>query len=206
MRFREYKCPAARTCSYPWGDWDDNNKCVSCGISYHEAETVWDKIEDIYHKVVPHRFRPKELWYRLKCRVWKKYTTVKPRTLGHGWCDRDGLLIHCIFEIARDFLENEGPKTEAEWAEQKEMNPAFYESWNETRELIDWWLKHDDHYVYGLTDEEFDAEFPWEPSKDFEGTHEEYRTRAKFLADNEVEKMILEKAKRIIDISQFYWT
>lgn len=201
MRLFKYKCSSG----YKYGcTFLDNTRCTQCGISYKELETIWDKIEDVYLKLIPFNLRPKNMWYKFKCYGWKRYTTVKPRTLGHDWCDRDALLVHCIFEIVRDFLDGETPKTQEELEWQKEHNPPFYESWREAREIYDWWLTHNDHYVYGLNDEQFDAEFPWEMVDGL--NKEESRFRARYLADGEIEEMVLEKAKRIIDLSPYFWT
>lgn len=70
-------------------------------------DTLWDKIRDKYYDIVPYNWRPKEIWYRFKCWAWYRYSTVKPRYLGHTWVDRDRLLIHTTFEILCQFYEKE---------------------------------------------------------------------------------------------------
>jgi hypothetical protein len=159
---------------------------------------------------VPYDYRPKNLWYTFSCWAWKRYTTTKPRNLGHGWCDKDFLLISTVFEIARTFLEKEGPKTEEEWAWHKEHNPGFYASWRETKEIIDWWLnEYEESYVWGLTDEQFDKEYSWampEAGTVSEDVLDGMRAKAKFAAEEQDEQELRDKAKRIIDISPYYWT
>lgn len=50
----------------------------------------------------------KDCWYDLKCYFWHRYRTVKPTTLpGHGWIDRDELMLHCMFQCLTDFVEKE---------------------------------------------------------------------------------------------------
>ena len=61
----------------------------------------------LYTSIVPYECRPGHIWYKLKCFTWHRYTTIRPKYLGHEWCDRDTLLIHCMFTILSDFLENE---------------------------------------------------------------------------------------------------
>lgn len=51
--------------------------------------------------------RVKEAWYQLKCWAWHRYTTIKPRKLGHGFFDRCELLPYVMFEILADFVEKE---------------------------------------------------------------------------------------------------
>lgn len=65
-------------------------------------------LKESYWNIIPYDWRPGEIWYRLKCWVYHRYTTVKPRTLPyHTWCDRDKLLIHMNFEILSQFMEKE---------------------------------------------------------------------------------------------------
>jgi hypothetical protein len=50
----------------------------------------------------------KDHWYDLKCFFWHRYRTVKPTSLpGHGWVDRDELMLHCAFQCLVDFVEKE---------------------------------------------------------------------------------------------------
>lgn len=184
--------------------------CTGCGVAARDLDTVWDKIEDLYHTVIPYRFRPKNLWYTFSCWAWKRYTTTKPRTLSHEWCDRNALLIHTVFEIARTFLEKEGPKNEQKWAWQKEHNPEFYASWLETKEIVDWWLnEYEESYVWGLSDEKFDKEYAWDKPTVGTVSEEKYsgmRAKARFEAEERDEQELRNKAKRIIDLSPYYWT
>lgn len=194
-------------CRYEWTNNEGYEPCEGCGMSFEETRTIWYKIEDLYHTIIRYEWRPKNVWYKFKCWAWKRYTTTKPRTLGHGWCDRDALLIHTIFEIARSFLEKEGPKSEQEWEEHKIHNPGFYASWRETKEIIDWWLnKYEDLYVWGLTDEQFDREYPWDHAGAEGEILESLRAKERFKRDDEYEQLLRDKAKRIIDISPYYWT
>lgn len=196
-------------CRYEWTD-KDGEPCGGCGKTYEETRTIWDKIEDLYHTVIAYRFRPKNLWYTFKCWAWKRYTTTKPRNLGHDWCDRDFLLISTVFEIARKFLETEGPKSKEEWRWQEENNPGFYASWIETEELTHWFFaEYEESYVWGLSDEEFDKEYPWtmpESGTVSDDVLRGMRAKAKFAAEEQDEQELRDKAKRIIDISPYYWT
>lgn len=85
-----------------------------------------------------------ELWYYLKCRLWKKYNVVKVRSLPPTWVDRDQLLLHAAFEILRDVVENEN------WLDQTAYFIPITESdpygcdnrngWQAVAQLYDWWI------------------------------------------------------------------
>ena len=96
------------------------------------AKTPWQKLKRLYWKTIPYDWRPGQIWYRLTCFLWKRYTTVKPRTLPyHTWCDRDVLMVHCMFEILCRFIEGEKP---AEWfdLETPEKYEQAIKQWGKT--------------------------------------------------------------------------
>ena len=105
------------------------------------------------------------LWYKLKCFCWKRYSTVKPRWLSHTWCDRDRLLLYCMFEILCRFLEEE--KDNVEWytghlgkdKDGKEIlgftidvNGETVNVMDEMLELRRWWLEECLPYSNGEED------------------------------------------------------
>ena len=117
-----------------------------------------EKIQDIYYSAVPFDYRPFQIWYRLKCWVWHRYTTVKPRTLKyHTWCDKDILLIHTMFEILSRFIEKECSPGIVDWYHEDAYRiipgyPYDYEQIkknlehsvlvrDEMQDLYDWWHK-----------------------------------------------------------------
>lgn len=93
-------------------------------------------------------FRPwwhwKELYYQVKCWAWQRYTTVKPRFLGHTWCDRSRLLPHMMFEILCQFVEDECSPGIVEWygenGHKLEVNGKEKYVMDEMKDLRDWWL------------------------------------------------------------------
>lgn len=95
-----------------------------------------------------------EMWYYVRCFLWKRYSTVTPRFLPPTWCDRDNLLLHTSFEILMDYVENEHKHSwtvadlEKELAKpvedyQDEMSRAWCESAlpyaKEIELLYKWW-------------------------------------------------------------------
>lgn len=155
----------------------------------------WDKVRNYYYEIIPYHWRPKNFWYsKIKCPLFKKYTTIKPRKLDHGWCDRDHLLIHVVFEVACNFIEKEGPETPEEWKWQKQHNPRFYKSWKETKELCDWWLnEYDEDYPYNLSSEKI---------RDLE----KEKGKLSYHISEDYKKDVRKKCKRLIDLSPWYWT
>lgn len=53
------------------------------------------------------KYKLGELIYKFKCWAWKRYTTVKPRHLGHTWADKREMLVHMSFELLLQFYEEE---------------------------------------------------------------------------------------------------
>lgn len=103
-------------------------------------------LRKIYWRLVPFDWRPGQVWYRLRCFFWNRYTTVRPKTLsqyGHGWVDRDVLLLHCCFAILSDFVEKEYDQMNVDAARMRmRVEPAFKKYVREMdllKELYHWW-------------------------------------------------------------------
>lgn len=112
-----------------YGSWEDLLK------SMPKADTMWQKIKRLYWKIIPYNWRPGQIWYRLTCFCWHRYTTIHPKTLPwHTWMDRDVLLEHCMFEILCRFIEDEKP---AEYFEIENSN--YKEEWKQLFALYNWW-------------------------------------------------------------------
>jgi hypothetical protein len=106
-------------------------------------DTLIDRVKRIYWKVIPYEVRPGQLWYRFKCFVWHRYSTVKPRYLPHTWCDRTSVMPHMMFEILCQFVEKECSPGHVEWygddphtvmVDGEEKNVM-----DEMKDLIEWW-------------------------------------------------------------------
>lgn len=47
-----------------------------------------------------------DLIYKIKCKYWSKYSTIKPRTIKDTmYYDKDVLMIHCMFECLCQYIE-----------------------------------------------------------------------------------------------------
>lgn len=74
-------------------------------------------------------------WYQFKCWVWYRYRTVKPSSLkGHGWVDRDTLMLHCMFQCLVDFVEGEDPFNRTDFDHETVRHVK-----KEIQELYTWW-------------------------------------------------------------------
>ena len=86
-----------------------------------------------------------DLWYRFKCWAWHRYSTVRPRYLGHTWVDRCELLPHVIFEIISDFVENECSPGHIEWYSENShkvtVNGKEKFVRDELQDIYNWWHK-----------------------------------------------------------------
>lgn len=99
------------------------------------AETRWERIKFFYWRMVPYNWRPSQIWYRLKCWAWFRYTTVKPRTMPwNTWTDRTDLMPHMMFELLADFIEKEKP------AEHFDIEKSHHKAnWEKMFEAYRWW-------------------------------------------------------------------
>lgn len=122
-----------------------------------------DIVKSVYWHAIPSDYRPGRLWYRLKCFVWYRYTTVKPKTLDfHTWCDRDHLLVHCMFQILVDFVEKEidydfehknqhSIEINGEKRGVGDIFKQLYDYWKEFSDIDsleehdEWWEHHKEH-------------------------------------------------------------
>lgn len=104
---------------------------------------IGDKIRDIYWATIPYDYRPRELWYKLKCFVWHRYKIINPRYLPYTWCDRRELLMHSMFEILSDFIEKECSPGCVNWYHEyaHKVNIDGKEVFvrDEMQYLYDWW-------------------------------------------------------------------
>lgn len=140
-------------------------------------ETLWDKIRHTYWRIIPYDWRPGQIVYRLKCFLWKRYSTVKPRSLPHTWCDRCELLPHMMFEILSQFIERECSPGIVEWYGEygHKITVDGEERYvrDEMQSLYDWW-----HYTYLKAFPETEealwaAARPYHPVKEFVDISEE---------------------------------
>jgi hypothetical protein len=178
-------------------------------------------IKKIYYKILPYDYRPGQLWYKTKCFCWHRYTTVRPKGLGHGWCDRDHLLVETMFTILSDFVENECVESIVDWYHENghtvKVNGVEVRAIDEMLSLYNWWhLKYKKAYkeieeswwdkAMALEKEDQDEIFnpKFKRAKDKE-LHSFYVRRAmnvETLVDEELQEML----KRLVNVRRSMWT
>lgn len=108
-----------------------------------KPDSLWEAIFFKYWDIVPYNWRPMEIWYRIKCFCWKRYTTVKSRHLSHQWCDKTELIPYTLFEMLEDFVEKECSPGHIEWYGQyghKVLVGMEYKYVrDEMTDLLKWW-------------------------------------------------------------------
>ena len=198
-----------------------------------KPDNLWDSIRYKYWDIVPYDYRPSHIWYKLKCWAWKRHTTIKPRFLGHTWCDKTELIVHINFEILCKFIEDECSPGYVDWEHDEEHRQIRQDLQN----LYDWWIdcwtdrKEMDFYLDKTFDQyrkvlgnfiENEEDGPWKhiPEKDASGKILHYRlempvkdelkhrdyvlSRAKL--DDLHDQFINNQLKKLIDLRIWMWT
>jgi len=188
----------------------------------------WNWIQLKYWHMLPYNWRPGQILYRLKCFFFKRYTTIRPRTLNyHTWCDRSELLPHMMFEILSRFIEQECSPGHVEWygeyGHKIMVNGEEKYVRDEMQELYDWWhkvyLKEIPEKVDKIWDQihenrpeylfkKVDVGYEYDPRFEYEDQHEKYDLLIKQI--NEIEhnaRIDLEdRLIRMVRLIPFMWT
>lgn len=140
----------------------------------------------------------RDFWYWLKCFLWHRYTTVKPETLDHTYCDSVELLPHLVMQVLVNFVEKEKAfdcHVDWDWDPEhknvKEELLAIYHWWKWYRDY-DSWKSHWE--VYPHEGYNFNREGERES---FDVHHREEGLLFQQLTDN---------CKRILDLRGYMWT
>ena len=186
-----------------------------------------NKIKRYYWDHWPYDWRLMQAWYRLKCFVWHRYSTVRSRYLDHTWCDKTELVPHAMFELLSRFIERECSPGHVEWfgewGHKITVNGQEKYVRDEMQELYDWW-----HTVWNGEVEEVNdmlwAEAhkhnpitTWEPMEEYLewkptfATDEDRNIYKRCLnAVNKLERMMdveLEaRLHRLVNIIPYLWT
>jgi hypothetical protein len=152
-------------------------------------------------------------WYEFKCWLWYRFTTIKPRYLGHTWTDRDELLAHMMFEILCQFIERECSPGDINWYEEdwpdKKVEVDGQEKWarDELQDLYDWWIK-------GYNDKRLkDEEAKWKEIKREVGDkinlkNEQYRKMVREISvlERQWEDELNIMLARLLKMRKYMWT
>jgi hypothetical protein len=55
----------------------------------------------------------------------------------YHWCDKDHVMLHAVFQLLADFVEQEKPDQIVDW----NSDPAHKQAWKEIRSLYRWWTQ-----------------------------------------------------------------
>lgn len=183
------------------------------------------KIKHTYWAIIPYDWRPHSIWYRLKCFVWHRYTTVHPRTLPwHTWTDRDSLLTHSIMEILSRYIEEEVLNTL--WGhlslpsnkvinEYNEFDNELEESWYNAHKIL-WdayvfWHQWKDFDPYIYVPKRTDRAFVKKENEDYYTYIPENSENTQLLmwanvCELSLRQQIKEHLKLVIDNSDYMWS
>lgn len=102
-------------------------------------------IKDLYY-MIPYDYRIGNIWRSFKDWAWNRYTTIKPRQLGHGWHDRSHLMYYMMFEILSQFIEKECSPGMIDWynegcIESHSIVVNGEKKWvrDEMQDIYNWW-------------------------------------------------------------------
>jgi hypothetical protein len=76
---------------------------------------------------------PQGLYY-VKSLLFYRYNVIKIKTLGPGWTDRDCVMVHAMFQVFCNFIEQEEPFERISWDYGSEINRIKKEKWKNQRE------------------------------------------------------------------------
>jgi hypothetical protein len=62
---------------------------------------------------------------------------LKIHSLEKGWCDKDYVMLHAVFQLLVDFVEQEKPDQIVDW----NSDAVHKEAWKEIRSLYRWWTQ-----------------------------------------------------------------
>ncbi len=183
-------------------------------------DSLWIRIQYAYWTLIPYPNRPGQWWYGLKCLMWHRYTTYKPRHLSHQWCDKVEALPHMMFEMLEDFYEKECSPGHVEWyGEHGHKVPGKDTVYvmDEIKDLLHWWnnvyLKQDDIWDALYNDmpdptHMVDDNGLYGPFFDKDGEKERYEEIHLIIrkSEEEITADLDENLRRIINIRQSLWT
>ena len=126
--------------------------------SYYKKLSLWRKIliriKYKWWSLVPYKWRPHNLWYYYKCKIFHPYNVIKIRSLPPTWMDIDTRLEHSIMQLLVDFVEKEEPQNhfnyavyawygKSEWVSEQDIidNQQHINEWKEIFALYRWCKK-----------------------------------------------------------------
>lgn len=189
---------------------------------FEDAESFGEFILYMYYKALPYDWRPKNIWYKIKCFAWHRHTTIKPRQLDHTWCDKTELVPHMMFEMLSEFLEKECSPGHIDWegsnhriqygGHSRNVNDVMWH-------LYHWWYKvylikcenkYDQWHEYResntIKSNKFDAIWKTEWISDEHERHADILWKRARKKDAALSQELNENLKYIVDLIPYLWT
>jgi len=174
------------------------------------------------------KYNPRQIWYHLRCRFWHRYYCVSPRYLSkYHWVDKDTVLVHTMFEVLCQFIEDECSPGIVDWEGSGHMINIDGEDVNvraEMQFLYNWWV-HTYNKAYEEVNDilytKIEKHMPtrcWKQiSKHVSEYHPKHKTKhdeaqyriymdAATKLENIKDKDSKEKMHRLVNISPYMWT
>ncbi len=98
--------PTTRPKRYTWRDWNNDHAgqiALRVSLGYWRELKTWPVPGRVFqwHGWIP------ELWYYVKCRLWRRYHVLTIRTLPPTWQDTDTKMLHAMFHLLGDVIFKE---------------------------------------------------------------------------------------------------
>lgn len=190
---------------------------------------LFTKLRNWYWRIWPYDWRPGQIWYRLKCWAWYRYTTIKSRYLDHTWHDRRNIVPHTMFEILSQFIEQECSPGHVEWygeyGHKITVNGEEKYVRDEMQDLYDWWHQVWNQRYEQVSDILWTEALKHRPRADFvpiEGTslyelNSQFATEDDALCYNKcfdalnkleanMERKLQEQLHRLVNLIPYMWT
>ncbi len=208
--------------------WSDHKAMMLFGISgIYDYKPWWSPRRYKACGLIP------ELWYYLKCRVWKRYNVVRVKTLQPTYTDPMNILLHASFAVLEDLIFEErifdrtaddgDPNDGKSWAwALKEMEElwhwwtvARFEREAEADRRLDLWVALDKRDVdaysklhgTGWETEGLVGCYRWRPEEHYEQPDTEAAWEAtRELDDRALDAEATEMLVRLAKVRQYMWT
>lgn len=160
---------------------------------------MWDSLEVLWRTV--HRKAKDAYWY-VRGVLWDRHNVLKIKTLPPTWTDRDTHLVHAIFQILTDFLEEECSPGHVDWDATEHHKAAMAEM----QDHYTWW------HSYGKDYDAFDhvpqpegVEWSLNMTGPVADQWREWSMKVSKL-EEEFEAELERRMIRIVQLRGYYWT
>lgn len=104
-----------------------------------EERNLWWHMRwyDLWHYVPVFR-DIRDLYYKIKCRFFRRYDLIRTNLPKTHWIDKDTIMLHGMMELLVDYVEGEKALETIHW----EGDPLHSHAAKEIREIYEWWKNY----------------------------------------------------------------